>query len=369
MMKSREPTKSSATFGTSGKTKHAAHTYESERILGSGSFGVVFKARVAETGEVVAIKKVFQDERYKNRELDIMKELRHPNVVDLKTAFYTKEEKKGEEGTYLNVVMGYCSDTVWQVLKHYNKQKQQVPNVLVMLFSYQLCRACAYIHALGIAHRDIKPQNLLVDGQTTSLKLCDFGSAKRFVKGEPNVAYICSRYYRAPELILGATEYTTAVDLWSSACVTAELILGQPLFLGQSNVDQLVEIVKILGTPSQDELIAMSPHYTDFKFPQISSHPWNKVFRHRSAPQAATEFISSVLQYDPAKRPSGLQAAAHPFFDGLRSPNCRISADREMPDCFDFTVEELSVMDANLEKKLIPEWAARTNVQLSRRSP
>lgn len=353
---------------TSTKSKQE-QTYESERVLGSGSFGVVFQARVVETGDVVAIKKVFQDERYKNRELDIMKELRHPNVVELKHAFYTREDKNGEEATYLNVVMGYCSDTVWKVLKHYNKQKQQVPSVLVMLFSYQLCRACAYIHAIGICHRDIKPQNLLVDGQNTTLKLCDFGSAKKFVKGEPNVAYICSRYYRAPELILGATDYTTAVDLWSSACVTAELILGQPLFLGKTNVDQLVEIVKILGTPNQDELMAMSPNYTDFKFPQISSHPWSKVFRHRSSPQAATDFIAQVLQYDPAKRPSGLQACAHPFFDGLRSPNCRISADRETPDCFDFTPEELSVMDANLQKRLIPDWAARPNVVLPRRSP
>jgi glycogen synthase kinase 3 beta len=336
--------------------------------LGSGSFGVVYQARVVETGDVVAIKKVFQDERYKNRELDIMKELRHPNVVELKHAFYTREEKQGEDATYLNVVMGYCSDTVWKVLKYYNKQKEQVPKVLVMLYSYQLCRACAYIHALGICHRDIKPQNLLVDDSTT-LKLCDFGSAKKFVKGEPNVAYICSRYYRAPELILGATEYTTSVDLWSSACVTAELILGVPLFLGKTNVDQLVEIVKVLGTPSQDELMAMSPNYSDFKFPQISAHPWSKVFRHRSTPQAAIDFISQVLQYDPKERPTGLQACAHPFFDNLRSPNCRVSANKEMPDCFDFTPEEFSAMDANLERRLIPDWAARNKVTPQRRSP
>jgi serine/threonine protein kinase len=81
------------------------------------------------------------------------------------------------------------------------------------------------------------------------LKLCDFGSAKRIVKGEKNVSYICSRYYRAPELIFGATEYTAAIDVWSLGCVFAELLLGHPIFAGESGVDQLVEIIKILGTP------------------------------------------------------------------------------------------------------------------------
>lgn len=93
------------------------------------------------------------------------------------------------------------------------------------------------MHALGICHRDIKPQNLLVDSNNHVLKVCDFGSAKRLIKGEVNVSYICSRYYRAPELIFGATEYTNSIDVWSVGCVMAELLLGQPLFPGDSGVD------------------------------------------------------------------------------------------------------------------------------------
>merc|ERR1719243_562072 len=147
--------------------------------------------------------------------------------------------------------------------------KQAVPSIFVKLYSYQICRSCAYIHAVGICHRDIKPQNLLIDGRSHALKLCDFGSAKRLVKGEPNVSYICSRYYRAPELIFGSTEYTTAIDIWSSGCVFAELLLGAPLFPGDSGVDQLVEIIKVLGTPSREDIREMNASYTEFKFPQI----------------------------------------------------------------------------------------------------
>ena len=108
---------------------------------------------------------------------------------------------------------------------------------------------------------------MLVDPQNFQLKVCDFGSAKRLVRGEVNVSYICSRYYRAPELIFGATEYNNAIDVWSVGCVMAELLLGQPLFPGESGVDQLVEIIKVLGTPTRDQIHSMNPNYSDFKFP------------------------------------------------------------------------------------------------------
>lgn len=131
-----------------------------------------------------------------------------------------------QDEIYLNLVMEYVPETVYRVLKHYNKSKQPVPVLLVKLYIYQTFRALAYIHSLGICHRDIKPQNLLVDPTTHKLKVCDFGSAKSLAAGEVNVSYICSRYYRAPELIFGATSYNQAIDVWSVGCVMAELLLG-----------------------------------------------------------------------------------------------------------------------------------------------
>lgn len=115
--------------------------------------------------------------------------------------------------------------------------KQHVPPLLIKLYAYQLMRSIAYIHALGICHRDIKPQNVLVDPSTHVLKLCDFGSAKQLIPGEPNVSYICSRYYRAPELIFGNSDYQCVIDVWSVGCVIAELMIGQPIFPGESGVD------------------------------------------------------------------------------------------------------------------------------------
>ena len=167
---------------------------------------------------------------------------------------------------YLNLVLEYVPETVYRASRHYAKLKQPMPMLQIKLYMYQLMRSLAYIHSVGICHRDIKPQNLLLNPSTGVLKLCDFGSAKILVAGEPNVSYICSRYYRVPELIFGATNYTgafpshtslsraqlpdsTCPDIWSTGCVMAELMLGQPLFPGESGIDQLVEIIKVLGTP------------------------------------------------------------------------------------------------------------------------
>ena len=180
---------------------------------------------------------------------------------------------------YLNLVLEYVPETVYRATRHYTKVKQTMPMLLVKLYMYQIMRSLAYIHSLGICHRDIKPQNLLLDPRTGVLKLCDFGSAKVLVPGEPNVSYICSRYYRAPELIFGATNYTTNIDIWSTGCVMAELMQGLPLFPGESGIDQLVEIIKVLGTPSREQIRTMNPNYMEHKFPQIRPHPFPKIFR------------------------------------------------------------------------------------------
>jgi serine/threonine protein kinase len=330
-------------------------SYIADRIVGNGSFGVVMQAIVAGTNEVVAIKKVLQDKRFKNRELQIMKMLNHCNIVALRNSFYTNGPKNDE--VFLNLVLEYVPETVYRVSRQYAKTKTQMPLIYVKLYIYQLCRALAYMHSLGICHRDIKPQNLLLDPASGVLKLCDFGSAKMLVKGETNVAYICSRYYRAPELIFGATNYTSSIDIWSMGCVLAELLLGQPLFPGDSGVDQLVEIIKVLGTPAKEQIVSMNQNYTNYKFPEIKPHPWPKVFKSRPVPPEAIDLISKVLQYTPSMRLKPWEVCAHPFFDELRDPNARLPpSGKPLPALFNFNLEEQASAKGYL-KQLIPPFA------------
>ncbi|PBC33985.1 glycogen synthase kinase-3 beta-like isoform X8 [Apis cerana] len=327
-------------------------SYTDTKVIGNGSFGVVYLAKLCDTEELVAIKKVLQDKRFKNRELQIMRRLEHCNIVKLKYFFYSSGDKKDE--VYLNLVLEYIPETVYKVARHYNKSKQTIPINFIKLYMYQLFRSLAYIHSLGICHRDIKPQNLLLDPESGVLKLCDFGSAKHLVKGEPNVSYICSRYYRAPELIFGAIDYTTKIDVWSAGCVVAELLLGQPIFPGDSGVDQLVEIIKVLGTPTRDQIREMNPNYTEFKFPQIKAHPWQKVFRARTPPEAM-ELVAGLLEYTPSGRITPLEACAHPFFDELREQGTRLPNGRELPPLFNFTEYELRIQPS-LNSILKPKY-------------
>ena len=306
---------------------------------------------LVETGEVVAIKRVFQDKRYKNRELQIMKEMRHPNIVAFKDVFSHGDSDE----VFLNLVMEFLPETVYRELKKYHRNKQQMPLVLVKLHTYQLLRSLAYIHTLGICHRDIKPQNLLVDPESAVLKLCDFGSAKKLIAGEMNVSYICSRYYRAPELIFGAVNYSTAIDIWSAGCVAGELMQGFPLFPGESGVDQLVEIIKVLGTPNRDQIREMNPNFTEYKFPTIKSHTWSQVFKGK-VPSEAIEFVASLLNYSPAGRPTAMEALGHPFFDELRSEQTRLPSGSKLPDLFNWTDEERGTVPAEKLLQLTPVW-------------
>ncbi|EIM21598.1 Pkinase-domain-containing protein [Wallemia mellicola] len=343
-----------ASDGKSGDNVEISYT--NCKVVGNGSFGIVFSAKlISPREEEIAVKKVLQDKRFKNRELQIMRIVNHPNVVNLKAFFYSSGDKPGRDEVYLNLVLEFVPETVYRASRHYAKLKQTMPMIHVKLYMYQLLRSLAYIHSSGICHRDIKPQNLLLNMSTAELKLCDFGSAKILVPGEPNVSYICSRYYRAPELIFGATNYTTAIDIWSTGCVMAELMLGQPLFPGESGIDQLVEIIKVLGTPTKDQIKTMNPNYMEHKFPQIKPHPFTKVFRPRT-PQDSIDLITNLLQYTPEQRLTAIDAMCHPFFDELRQKDAKLPNGAQFPQLFNFTKEELS-LKPELNNKLVPDFA------------
>lgn len=333
-----------------GAPEQESRTYTAQRILGKGSFGVVYQASVLETGEIVAIKSIRMQD--KDREIQILKELRdHPNVVALNGAFMSDENSNEPK---LNMVLEFLSDTLHRVIKHYNAQHKTMEQSYVKLYLYQLLRGLAFVHGRGIVHCDIKPQNLLLEGKTHKLKLCDFGTARRMdlKKDDPaNRPYVCSRYYRAPELILGSVTYTTSIDLWSSGCVFGEMILGQPLFTGKDGINQLVEIIKVLGTPSVQELRAMNPNYPEYDFqPKVEPLAWETVFKGET-PREANELAGLLLRFDPASRLPPLQALMHWNFDQLRG-------DRRSGHLFlfDFREDEVWWCTPRDRSKLIPDW-------------
>lgn len=308
--------------------------YTVKNVIGVGTFATVYSALENNSMTIVAIKSLSQSKKKKYRELEIHQELKHPNIVQVEHAFYSSKE--GESDIYLNIVMEFLPRSLSSELEGLQVKRKSLSLLTVKLYSYQLLRALAYLHARKICHRDIKPANLLLHSKTKTLKLCDFGSAKFLSPSEKNVSYISSRHYRAPELAFGSEDYWFSIDLWSAGCVIGEMLLGTPLFPGDSHVDQLLQIIKTLGTPSRAQIAEMNPHYKDYSFPHVAV----TLLKHRlplRTPASALELVSSLLQYAPSSRPLAMDCLLHPFFADLKE--CQDSSQ----SLFEWTPEEKSL--------------------------
>ena len=181
-----------------------------------------------------------------------------------------------------------------------------------------------YCHRHQVVHRDIKPENLLVSSYCLhsqhQLKLCDFGFARSLPQRTSRLTnYVATRWYRAPELLLGSGDYDKAVDLWAVACIMGELADGQPLFPGESEIDQLFVIQKVLGslTPVQKEAFCKNPRFVGLKFPDCGRPQTLEARYKRKLPKAALAFMNALLRMDPAERLTASEALAHPYFEGM----------------------------------------------------
>ena len=235
------------------------------------------------------------------------------------------------------------------------KEMRVIPPILIKLMMYQLFRGLAYIHAQNICHRDVKPENILLDPNTGVLKLGDLGSAKKLVKGQVNVSYIGSRYCRPPELMFGSVYYTTNVDIWSAGCVFAHILLRKELFASSCNVDQLVEVIKVLGTPTQEQIEDLNPVYVSYNFPAIESIPLRSLFS-PVIPDTAIDLMSQLLVYRPMARLHPLVACAHPYFAKLREYGTLLPNGSTLPPLFNFTDTEQELQN-NLNIKLTPKMS------------
>ena len=215
--------------------------------VGAGAFGSVHVART-NTGTTVAVKRILVQSGQEMREVQMLQKASHPNIVK----FMDWLSWKTPEGNAVLIVMEFLPENL-----HVRINGHPLSAWHVRHFSTQLLTAAAHLDKLRICHRDLKPENILLS-QDDVLKICDFGSAKFLGQG-PSSSYICSRWWRAPELILGASDYTTSIDWWSCGCIIAEMMSGQPLFTGDSSWGQMYAIVRILGTPTQREMQSLMP--------------------------------------------------------------------------------------------------------------
>jgi glycogen synthase kinase 3 beta len=187
-----------------------------------------------------------------------------------------------------------------------------------------------HMHEVGITHRDLKPQNLLVDPDSGELKICDLGSAKRLIPGEQSVSYIASRYYRAPELIFECVYYTTAIDVWAAGCCLAEtLMAGIPIFAGSSSIGQLHEIAKVLGRPTDEEMSTFQ-HATDIELPVEKEVALEDVLPKHTPPDIL-DLLSKIFVYSPSARPTALECLRHSCFEELFHLNIPLPSRRPFP--------------------------------------
>ncbi|KAB8293878.1 hypothetical protein EYC80_009357 [Monilinia laxa] len=291
--------------------------YQKLEKIGEGTYGVVYKAKdLSHPGRIVALKKIrleAEDEGVPStaiREISLLKEMNDPNIVRLLNIVHADGHKTiplSDGGRGRALPEGSGPDL----------GRLGLGDAMVKKFMSQLCEGIRYCHAHRVLHRDLKPQNLLIDREG-NLKLADFGLARAF--GVPLRTYtheVVTLWYRAPEILLGGRQYSTGVDMWSVGCIFAEMCTRKPLFPGDSEIDEIFKIFKLLGTPNDQEWPGVSDKtcFPDFKpsFPK-----WQ---RDMSQPLCTNlddnglDLLELMLVYDPAGRISAKQACQHPYFE------------------------------------------------------
>ncbi|GFE54233.1 CMGC CDK kinase [Babesia ovis] len=284
--------------------------YHKLEKIGEGTYGVVYKAQNSH-GEIFALKKIRVEEEDEGipstaiREISLLKELHHPNIVWLRDVIHSDK--------CLTLVFEYLDQDLKKLL---DVCDGGLETSTAKSFLYQLLKGVAYCHEHRILHRDLKPQNLLINRKGT-LKLADFGLARAFAIPVRSYTHeVVTLWYRAPDVLMGSKKYSTEVDIWSVGCIFAEMINGVPLFPGVSEQDQLKRIFKVLGSPNVEtwpqvvDLPAYNPDLGVFE-----KQPWSVIVPKLSG--AGVDLISKMLQLDPFQRISAREALSHEYFNDV----------------------------------------------------
>ncbi|XP_052741908.1 serine/threonine-protein kinase MAK isoform X6 [Bicyclus anynana] len=283
------------------------HRYVVLQQLGDGTYGSVALAQRRDTGEKVAIKRMKRkyyswDEAMSLREVKSLKKLNHANIVKLREVI--------RENDTLYFVFEYMRGNLYQLLRAAERPFAE-PVLRNLLF--QVLQGLAHMHRHGFFHRDLKPENLLCCGPEL-VKIADLGLAREVRSRAPCTAYVSTRWYRAPEVLLRAPRYGAPVDLWALGCIAAELYTGRALFPGASELDQLHRLCAVLGAPTRDswpEGLALAAALR-FRFPAGSGVPLARVVPGAGGPARA--LLAALLRWAPHERPTAPQALRFPYF-------------------------------------------------------
>ncbi|MFT7803809.1 cyclin-dependent kinase-like 1 isoform X2 [Arapaima gigas] len=285
--------------------------YEKLAKIGEGSYGVVFKCRHRDTGQIVAIKKFVESEddpvikKIAMREIRMLKQLRHVNLVNLLEVFRRKRR--------LHLVFEFCEQTVLNELDKYPRGSVSVTvNLSVFIDCVLQSHPACFSQCI---HRDVKPENILLT-KTGVIKLCDFGFARMLTgPGDDYTDYVATRWYRAPELLVGDTQYGPPVDVWALGCVFAELLHGNPLWPGKSDVDQLYLIRRTLGDliPRHQQIFCSNVFFSGISIPEPDTTEPLEKHLHGVTPQAVV-VLKSCLVMDPSLRLSCEELLELPYF-------------------------------------------------------
>lgn len=288
-----------------------------QELIGSGTFGNVYKAYDMNTSRVVAIKRTQKKGSIVSREFKILQEVRNCEFcVELFDIFYTINSANE---LIQHLVFEYMPTSLGRVIRYnYTDNKKRMSHEEIVCICKQILLGLSYLHKRQIIHRDIKPDNILMSTHFPyTVKICDFGSAKKI--SNPSTPYIVSRFYRAPELIFCMTDYGCEVDIWAVGCVLLELYTGFPIFRGHNDGDQFIQIARILGPPSKSDIEALASTKISTKLISKATAIGNKqnileLFGVSPKPKTVEDLILGMLQWDPKKRLKVDECLSHQFF-------------------------------------------------------